>query len=383
MKPERLPMIEVSVVIPCLNEEKSIGICVKKALESFKEHNLEGEVVVVDNGSTDRSAQIANGSGARVVVETEKGYGSALRRGINEAYGKYIVMGDGDDTYDFSQANLFVDRLKEGFDLVMGSRFKGQILPGAMSWSHRYVGNPILSGMLRLLFGGTVSDSHCGLRAFTKEAFIKMDLHTTGMEFASEMVIHSMKKLLKISEIPITYYPRLGQSKLESLRDAWRHIRFMLVYSPDYLFFVPGSVIFGVGFAVTIKMLVGTFYLWGRPSGPHVMIFSSLFMILGWAILNIGLLAKVFARSIAMEDDKLIEKVVKVVTLERAIVFGAAIMAIGLLLVTYIFYVWYQNDFGFLDQLKVGMFALALIVMGIQTIFNAFLFSLLQIKYNK
>ncbi len=374
-------MIEVSVVIPCLNEEKSIALCVKKALESFKESGLAGEVVVVDNGSTDRSVQIAAGAGAKVVSEDQKGYGSALRRGINEAQGTYIVMGDGDDTYDFTQACKFVDRLKEGFDLVMGSRFQGNILPGAMSWSHRYVGNPILSGMLRLLFGGTVSDSHCGLRAFTKEAYIKMELRTTGMEFASEMVIHAMKKHLKISEIPITYYPRVGESKLESLRDAWRHVRFMLIYSPDYLFFVPGVTIFGISLAVTLKMLAGTFYLWGRAWGAHVMIFSSLFMILGWDIINVGLLAKVFSRAIAREEDKFIEKVVKVVTLERAIVFGAVLTVTGIALFTYILYIWYRNDFGILDKINVGLFAMSLIVMGIQTIFNAFLFSLLQIQY--
>jgi len=376
-----MEVIEVSVVIPCLNEEKTISNCVKKAQESFRSSGMNCEVVVVDNGSTDRSVQIAEGAGARIVREEQKGYGSALRRGINESLGEFIVMADGDDTYDFMQAGSFVERLKEGYDLVMGSRFKGKILPGAMTWSHRYIGNPILSGMLRLFFGGFVSDAHCGLRAFTKTAYHKMGLHTTGMEFASEMVIHAMKKHLKISEIPITYFPRLGESKLDSFKDAWRHIRFMLLYSPDYLFLVPGLTIFGISLAVTLKMLVGTFYFMGRPSGMHVLIFSSLFMILGWEIINIGLLAKVFARTIELEEDKFIEIVVRLVTLERAIVFGGVMMIVGIFLITYIFYIWYLNNFGFLDQLKVGLFALSLIVMGIQTIFNAFLFSLLQIKH--
>ena len=221
-------MIQATVVIPCLNEEQSIGICVAKALKAFAAAGISGEVVVVDNGSTDRSPAIAQEHGARVIHETRKGYGNALRRGIEEAQGEYIVMGDGDDTYDFGAIIPFIRQLEEGCDLVMGSRFNGTMVPGAMSWSHRYIGNPILSGMLRVFFGGTVSDSHCGLRAFTKTAYKKMALSTTGMEFASEMVIHALKKKLCISEIPITYNVPLISFHIQKIRRL-RHQNNLLI----------------------------------------------------------------------------------------------------------------------------------------------------------
>lgn len=374
-------MTDVSVVIPCLNEEQTIGACVSKALGAFTAMNCTGEVIVVDNGSTDRSVATALERGARVIHEERRGYGSALRAGIGAAQGTYIVMADGDDTYDFSILGQFVDRLRQGYDLVMGSRFGGTILPGAMTWSHRYIGNPILSGMLRLFFGGGVSDSHCGLRAFTKQSYAAMDLHTTGMEFASEMVIHALKKKLRIAEIPITYYPRQGESKLASFRDAWRHMRFMLIYSPGYLYFLPGLLIFGVSFFVSLRLLAGPIVLFGRGWDIHVMVFSSLFTILGWQIITLGVAAKVFAYAIALEQETWVRRLLSKVTLERAIAFGGLLIVTGVVAVGYIFYVWARNDFGALGQINTGLLALTLIVLGCQTIFTAFLASMLQIKY--
>jgi len=374
-------LVEISVVIPCLNEEKTIEACIRKAKAGFERAGLGGEVIVVDNGSTDASVEISRREGARVLFETRKGYGSALRRGIDEAYGKYIIMGDGDDTYDFSIADKFVAPLRQGYDLVMGSRFKGEILPGAMSWSHRYVGNPILSGILRLFFGGAVSDSHCGLRGFTKESYEKMNLHTTGMEFASEMVIHALKKKLKIAEIPITYYPRKGESKLSSLRDAWRHMRFMLLYSPGYVFLWPGLAIFITSFIAFARLLAGPVMLFGRPWDLHVMVFCSLFTLLGWQILHLGHAAKLFAHAIALEEDPATRKILDMITLERSLVTGLVFILAGTAGIAYIVYVWAQNDFGPLAQVKTGLFSLTLIVMGIQTIFTAFLSSMLNIKY--
>jgi glycosyltransferase involved in cell wall biosynthesis len=374
-------MIEVSVVIPCLNEEKSIALCIAKANAAFSKMKGAGEVVVVDNGSTDNSIAIAQSLGARVILEERKGYGNALRAGIAAAQGTYIAMGDGDDTYDFSTVDQFVDRLKQGYDLVMGSRFGGTILPGAMTWSHRYIGNPILSGMLRLFFGGGISDSHCGLRAFTKSAYESMELHTTGMEFASEMVIHALKKKLRISEIPITYYPRQGESKLASFRDAWRHMRFMLIYSPGYLYLLPGLIIFALSFLISLRLVAGPIVVFGRGWETHVMVFTSLFTILGWQIITLGIAAKVFAYSIALEEDNWIKYVLDLFTLERAILCGAALIATGVLLIGYIFYVWSQNHFGELREVNTGLFALTLTVLGFQTIFTAFLTSMLQIKF--
>ncbi len=220
--------IEVSVVMPCLNEEETLGICIQKAQRTLDALGIVGEVVIADNGSTDASAEIAERLGASVVHQPTRGYGAAYLAGLAAAQGQYIIMGDSDDTYDFTDLERFITPLQNGYDLVIGNRFKGKILPGAMPWARRYIGNPILSGMLRVLFGTYISDSHCGMRSFTAEAYKRMDLKTTGMEFASEMVIKAVETDLKILEIPITYHPRGGESKLNAIRDALRHIRFML-----------------------------------------------------------------------------------------------------------------------------------------------------------
>jgi len=222
--------IEVSVVMPCLNEEQTIGICIKKTLNALKRISSSSEIIVADNGSTDASVEIARYLGAKVIYQPLQGYGAAYLAGIAAAKGKYIVIGDSDDTYDFSEINRFIQLLREGYDFVIGSRFSGEIIPGAMPWLHQCIGNPILTGILNILFKTHVSDAHCGMRAFTKRAYEKMELQTTGMEFASEMVIKAANVGLKITEIPITYYPRKGESKLNSFRDGWRHLRFMLLY---------------------------------------------------------------------------------------------------------------------------------------------------------
>ncbi len=222
--------IEVSVVMPCLNEEETLGTCIKKAQSTLKSLGIQGEVVIADNGSTDDSVAITERLGARVVHQPVRGYGAAYLAGFAAAQGQYIVMGDSDDTYDFTDLERFITPLQNGYDLVMGNRFKGEILPGAMPWARRYIGNPILSGILRVLFGTYISDSHCGMRSFTVDAYKRMALQTTGMEFASEMVIKAVETDLKILEIPITYHPRAGESKLNAIRDASRHLRFMLKY---------------------------------------------------------------------------------------------------------------------------------------------------------
>ena len=220
--------VQVSIVMPCLNEEETLGICIEKAQSTLKSLGIQDEVVIADNGSTDASAEIAERLGASFVHQPTRGYGAAYLAGLAAAQGQYIIMGDSDDTYDFTDLERFITPLQNGCDLVIGNRFKGKILPGAMPWARRYIGNPILSGMLRILFGTYISDSHCGMRSFTAEAYKRMNLKTTGMEFASEMVIKAVETDLKILEIPITYHPRGGESKLNAIRDALRHIRFML-----------------------------------------------------------------------------------------------------------------------------------------------------------
>ena len=240
---------EISVVIPCLNEEEAVGAVVDQAWEGIERSGRTGEVIVVDNASTDRSAEVAAEHGATVVREERPGYGSAYLAGLAHARGDYLVMGDADATYPIAELAPFVDRLAAGDDLVMGSRFEGTIHGEAMPWLNRHVGNPILTGMLNLFFGVKVSDAHCGMRAVRRDALPVLDLHSTGMEFASEMVFKAYRRDLRVSEIPIDYYPRVGESKLNRFGDAWRHVKFMLLYSPSWLYFVPGLILLVLGAA--------------------------------------------------------------------------------------------------------------------------------------
>lgn len=372
--------IEVSIVMPCLNEEETIGICIEKCKKVFKEKNIAGEIVVSDNGSTDRSIEIAASLGARVVHQPEKGYGSAYRKGIEAAEGKYIIMGDSDDTYEFLEIERFVNPLREGYDFVIGSRFKGTILPGAMPWANRYIGNPILSGMLRLFFHTDISDSHCGIRGFTKEAYRKMNLKTTGMEFASEMVMRALKTKLKIKEIPITYHPRLGESKLNSFRDAWRHIRFMLLYSPNYLFLVPGLFLMFLGIIAQISILFGMIRIHGEAFDAHMMVLASMCSILGFQIGNLGLCAKTYAFSEGFEENSRVLAVFyRFFRLEHGILLGFFIFLIGFIMDFYIMIKWINFKFGPIGEVKLAILALTFIIIGIQTVFSSFFLSMMVI----
>lgn len=371
---------EISVVIPCLNEEETIGECIKKALGGFEKAGILGEVVVVDNGSTDRSKEIAESLGARVVREEKKGYGNALRRGFEEAMGRYILMGDADNTYDFTEVGSFVAPLRNGTDLVMGSRLKGNILPGAMPWANRWIGNPILSGMLRFLFKTSVSDSHCGMRAFSKDAYKKMELKSPGMELASEIVIKASRKGMRISEIPITYYPRKGESKLNPVRDAWRHTRFMLLLSPSYLFLFPGMVLFGLGLFLLFLIPFGSTVLYGHELGPHFMVLASLLTLIGFQTLNTGVFAKTYAKTEGIEDSQWINRFHGLFTLERGIAIGAAFFLAGLSINLYILIKWIAEGFGALEEIKTAIFSLTLMVIGVQTVFSSFFLALLNIK---
>jgi glycosyltransferase involved in cell wall biosynthesis len=251
--------VEVSVVIPCLNEAASIGICVDKALASFAVAGVGGEVVVADNGSTDGSVDIAQQHGARLVHVKEKGYGNALRMGIEKACGKFIVMGDADDSYDFSEVPRFVAKWREGYDLVMGNRFKGEIMPGAMPWLHKYIGTPVLSSVLNIFFGTSIGDVNCGMRGFTKSLYLRLDLRTTGMEFASEFLIKAAKLGVPLGEIPITLWPdkRGRPLHLRSFRDGWRHLRLLLLFAPNWLFISPGGLLFVLVLAIVFWLLPG------------------------------------------------------------------------------------------------------------------------------
>src|ERR1700674_6097231 len=276
--------VELSVVMPCLNEAATVGICVKKAIEALDRHRIRGEVIIADNGSSDGSQQIAREMGARVVNVERRGYGSALQSGIAAAHGQFVLMGDADDTYDFSQLDQFVAKLREGYDLVMGNRFRGKILPGAMPALHRYLGNPVLTGLGRLFFKSPVGDFHCGLRAFRKDAIEELGLRTLGMEFASEMVVKATAFGLRITEIPTTLAPdrRDRAPHLRTWRDGWRHLRFLLLYSPRWLFLYPGMALFVLGAVVGALLLPGPVMIGNVGFDVSTMMFAAMAILIGF-----------------------------------------------------------------------------------------------------
>lgn len=374
-------IIEVSVVLPCLNEEETLGVCIKKIKKVFISENIKGEIIVSDNGSVDRSMEIAQAEGAVLVTEAKRGYGAAYQRGLREARGKYIVIGDSDNTYDFYDIPKFLRYLRDGYDFAMGSRFKGAIKKGAMSWSHRYIGNPILSGICRLFFRTKLSDIHCGMRAFTSGAYRKMHLRALGMEFATEMVVSALRNNLKIYEIPIDYYPRKGESKLIPLADAWRHIRFMLLFCPAWLYFIPGLSGFVLSIFILLLLLKGPFLFLGRYWDIHLMVFASAMSILSYQILHLGVYAHTFAiRQGFLKYDAVTLFFKRRFNLEKGIFLGGGIFLIGFMIMLFIFLEWFSKNFGALYRIRESIAAMTMLVIGLQTIFSSFFISLLFIE---
>src|SRR4051794_40029250 len=316
----------VSVVIPCLNEEGNIEHCVRVAREVLERNEIHGEVIVADNASDDRSAELAAAAGARVVYEPRRGYGSAYLAGFAAARGRYIVMADADLTYDFREIPRFVEHLEQGAELVMGDRMD-RIQPGAMPWLHRYVGNPVLTGVLNMFFRTGVSDAHCGMRALRRDVLPRLDLRTTGMEFASEMVIRASKEQLDIREFPIEYHPRGGESKLSSFRDGWRHLRFLLVHSPTYLFMVPGLVMGAIGLAIFAAVLM-QIDLFGRQWDLHTMIGGALLLIVGAQIVALGLCAHAYGMYFMGEKDPWFDRMRARFRLEHGLMVGGAFIGV-------------------------------------------------------
>jgi glycosyltransferase involved in cell wall biosynthesis len=377
--------IDVSVVIPCLNEANSIGICVDKALGAFRAAGLRGEVVVADNGSTDGSIEIAEKLGARVVRVEARGYGSALRAGIAAARGAFIVMGDADDSYDFSDVPRFVEKWRQGNDVVMGNRFRGEIKPGAMPWHHKYVGNPALSSLLNLFFSTGIGDSHCGMRGFTKAVYERMDLRSTGMEFASEFVIKAAQLGAKMAEIPITLWPdkRGRPPHLRSFRDGWRHLRFMLLYAPNWLFLLPGAAFMLVGLALVFWLLPGPRAITPRIGlDLHTMIFGVIFTLLGAQILSIGAFAKVFSYAERFDRSGTVslKRILKRVTLESGLLLGGALFLAGLAGCAWVTWQWVASGFGPLAQIRQVLFWSMWLFLGLQIIFASFFLSMLGIS---
>jgi glycosyltransferase involved in cell wall biosynthesis len=368
----------VSVVIPCLNEEQNIEQCVRDARAALQAGGLDGEVLVVDNDSEDRSAQVAEAAGARVIFEPRRGYGSAYRAGFAAAKGEYIVMADADLSYDFGEISRFVAELRAGAQLVMGDRMDN-IKPGAMPWLHRYVGNPVLTGILNLLFRTGVGDAHCGMRALRRDVLPVLDLRTTGMEFASEMVIRASKQKLAISEVPIEYHPRGGESKLSSFRDGWRHLRFLLVHSPTHLFIIPGLLMMGLGVLVSGTVLLNLDVL-GRRWDLHTLIGGSLLTIVGSEVLAMGLCAHAYGTYFMGEKDAWFDRMRARFRLEHGLALGGAIMLAGVVVGAVVIVHWINRGFGELAEERTAIAAATLVIVGLQVFFSSFLLSILGLR---
>jgi glycosyltransferase involved in cell wall biosynthesis len=366
------------VVIPCLNEEENVERCVRDAIAALQAGGLDGEVIVVDNDSDDRSAELAAAAGAHVVAERRRGYGSAYLAGFAAARGTYIVMADADLTYDFREIPSFVARLEAGAQLVMGNRM-GNIQPGAMPWLHRYVGNPVLTGLLNLFFRTGVRDAHCGMRALRRDVLDTLDLRTTGMEFASEMVIRASKQHLAIAEVDIEYHPRGGESKLSSFRDGWRHLRFLLVHSPTYLFIVPGTLLAALGAFVSITVLAHIDIL-GRSWDLHALIGGALFTIIGTQVLALGLCAHAYGTYFMGETDAWFDAMRARFRLEHGLALGGAITIAGFVTALVIVIHWIDRGFGPLGQQRLAVVAFELLIVGLQIFFSSFLLSILGLR---
>ena len=365
-------------MIPCLNEAASIERCVERARRGLADTGRPGEVIVADNGSEDGSPELAQAAGATVVLESRRGYGSAYMAGFAAAKGDYIVMADADLTYDFGDIPRFVEELDNGADLVMGNRMGG-IQPGAMPWLHRYVGNPVLTGILNLFFRTGVRDAHCGMRAVRRGALPALDLRTTGMEFASEMVIRAGKERLAIEEIPIHYHPREGDSKLSSFRDGWRHLRFLLVHSPTWLFIVPGAVMALIGVLISLTVL-GQIEIFGREWDLHAMVAGALLMIVGTQTVALGLCAHAYGTYFMGEQDAWFDHMRARLRLEHGLLLGAALILTGLVLTGVIVGIWVDRGFGALSEERIAVLAAALFIIGVQVFFSSFLLSILGLR---
>ncbi len=381
--------IEVSIVMPCLNEAETLARCIEKAKLGIQRSGVRGEIIIADNGSTDGSQAIAEKAGVRLVPVSAKGYGSALTGGIQAAAGEWIIMGDADDSYDFSDITGFVKKFRQGYELIMGCRLPaggGTIAPGAMPWKNRWIGNPVLSFIGRLFFKCPAHDFHAGLRGFTKTAFKNMDLQTTGMEFASEMVIKSTLKSQRITEVPITLHED-GRSRpphLKPWRDGWRHLRFMLLFSPRWLFLMPGMFLSLLGFVFAVRLYIGNFRLGGVEFNVGTLIVACMTVIIGFQLVAFAFFTKVFAIAEGLlPDDPKLSRVFRIFTLEKGIVLGLLVLTGGMVLLAQSIWIWRLNHYGLLDpteNLRRLIPAATLVVLGIQIIFSSFFMSTLGLK---
>jgi glycosyltransferase involved in cell wall biosynthesis len=382
--PTETEELELSVVIPCLDEANSIGICIEKARQALDLEDLEGEVIVADNGSTDGSLEIAESHGARVVHVQQQGYGAALCEGIRAARGRFIIMGDADDSYDFSQISLFIEKWRQGYEVVMGNRFQGGIRPGAMSWHHKYIGNPGLTALLNLFFRTGIGDSHCGMRGFSRAVFDQLDLRSTGMEFASEFIIKAKQLGARRCEVPITLWPdkRGRPPHLRSFRDGWRHLRFMLLYAPNWLFLLPGALLSLFGVTLVFWLLPGPRHLTGAiVVDVHTMIFGVIFTLIGVQIISVGFFAKVFSYLERFDRGGVsLRRWLSRAKLEHGLLLGAALFLSGFTGSARVLWRWAESGFGPLNEVRAVLFWSMWLFLGVQVIFSSFFLSMLGIS---
>lgn len=378
--------IELSIVLPCLNEECTVGNCVAQARSFLRKNRIRGEVIVADNGSTDRSVEIAKSNGATVVHVDDKGYGNALKGGFEASKGKYIIMADADESYDLVNLMPFVEKLRKGYDLVMGNRFKGGIKKGAMPWHHKYIGNPILSFIGQLFFKTPAKDFHCGLRGFTKEAVERMNLQTTGMEFASEIVIKASILGMKVCEVPTTLSPdkRDRPPHLRSFRDGWRHLRFLLIYSPRWLFFYPGSIFLLLGGLAGLILFFGPVNTSLRLFDFHSFILAGTIMVLGLTMLSFASITRVFAYNSGLLPNRPgFFNLFKYFTLETGLAGGFAIILLGIFLIIRAIALSYSPGFdsiGFGNSVRLVFGGALLIITGGQIVLTSFVLSMLGLN---
>jgi glycosyltransferase involved in cell wall biosynthesis len=378
--------VELSIVMPCLNEAETLAVCIEKARQSLAALHCAGEVIVADNGSTDGSQQIAAACGARVVHVEAKGYGKALMGGIAAARGRYVIMGDADDSYDFSNLGPFVEKLREGYELVMGNRFQGGIRPGAMPPLHQYFGNPLLSGIGRMFFHSPCGDFQCGLRGFSKEAIERLHLRTTGMEFASEMVVKATLSHLRIAEVPTTLSPdgRSRSPHLRTWRDGWRYLRFLLLYSPRWLFLYPGLALMLMGLLTGLWILSGPLTVGGVNFDVHTLLYVAMAVVIGFQAVIFALFTKVFAISEGLlPEDARLNRLLCWVKLEEGLVVGVLLLLFGLGTSIYALSNWGAHAFGPLDPfsvLRVIIPAVTALVLGCQVILSSFFLSVLRLR---
>jgi len=383
---DELAPIELSIVMPCLNEAETLGRCIQKARGSLAALGVAGEIVVADNGSSDGSQAIAVSMGARVVPIEARGYGNALMGGIAAARGTYVIMGDADDSYDFSNLGPFVEKLRDGYALVMGNRFKGGIKPGAMPNLHRYLGNPVLTAIGKLFFKSQCGDFHCGLRGFNKAAIMKLDLRTTGMEFASEMVVKATLRNLSIDEVPTVLSPD-GRSRpphLRSWRDGWRHLRFLLLYSPRWLFLYPGVLLMLIGLATGVWLLPRARTIAGINFDIHTLLFAALAVILGFQAINFAVFTKIFAVSEGLlPEDARLSAALRIISLEGGLIAGGLLLLVGVAGSIYALSGWGARSFGSLDPtrtMRIVIPSITALTLGFEIILSSFFLSILGMK---